>query len=64
VSRCSATSRSWWIATAPTYGPGRTSSISACRSAHRPMRSAQPVRTGACRPIDGTRPQPTIWLAA
>ena len=60
VSRCSATSRSWWIATAPMYGPGRTSSISACRSAHRPMRSAQPVRTGACPPIDGTRPQPTI----
>ncbi len=59
ASGCSAIFRSWWTATVPTYGPGRTSSISTCRSAHRPMRSARPVRTGACRRIDGPRPKPT-----
>ena len=45
-SACSAISRSWSAATAPTSGRGSTTSASMRRSARRPMRSPRPVRTG------------------
>ena len=60
ASRCSATCRSWWTATAPTSGRARTSSASTRPSARRPTRSARPARTGACRSIAGTSSPPTI----
>ena len=54
ASSCLATCRSWSTATARTSGRGRISSSWMPRSACRPMPSARPGRTGACRSIAGT----------
>ena len=50
----SATCRSWSTPTARMSGRGSISSISMCRSARRPTRSARPDRIGACRCTTGT----------
>ena len=47
--RCSATSPSASIPTAPTHGCGATCSPRACASARRRTSSTPPARTGACR---------------
>ena len=58
TSACSATSRSWSAATAPTSGRASTTSVSTRRSARRRTRSRRRARTGASRRIAGTSSRP------